>query len=403
MKLDNVKLVLTKYRFSKFQLIIGKDKPVDIANEMITGFVINEDFDNEYLPFFCVELALSNDLYRKITKTKSDGVKANVRLEKGVFKDAVSANTSKTHTFKKVFDGKFVVVYPDRTPDMTEVIQKKTEKSNNQYGQLTSLSILLYSKDFYNKYDLVVNDVLSNVTLADTVAYILNKVGMKNILMSPPSNTKKYQQFIITPIPVCEQLDRLANTYAMHAKGTVVYFGIKTGYIVSKEQNCTAWKSGENKITYIGVASSESTPSVGGGYSSSTGKYFLLNASDITSSNNNEVTKHTAGNNVVIVNNMGNVTKTSKNTKKTTSVITQNEGDNTAAALKNMIRENKQVITVSLSNEDIDALTPNKEFVMTFDSAKYKRYNGKYRLTKATHTFSKEGDYFSVTTTAEFK
>ena len=36
MKLDNVKLVLTKYRFSKFQLIIGKDKPVDIANEMIT-------------------------------------------------------------------------------------------------------------------------------------------------------------------------------------------------------------------------------------------------------------------------------------------------------------------------------------------------------------------------------
>ena len=72
--------------------------------------------------------------------------------------------------------------------------------------------------------------------------------------------------------------------------------------------------------------------------------------------------------------------------------------------MQQTIAESKRVLYVSFSNIDIVMMTPNKEFIVTIEGvSQQKRYNGKYRIVKAAHVFEKEGNYFSVKTTAEFR
>lgn len=401
MKLDKIKLKLTKYTFSTFQLIIGKTKH-DVPNINILGFSIIHDFDSYFFPYFEVKLSIPNKIYRKMGN-RGINMKANVELQKGTMKEAISVDNDKLPTFKKVFNQQFHVEFIDGAPDLTEDVQKIAEKSSNKYGQLTTLSILLYPLKYYNKFNLVINNVLTNVTLLDALTFCLNKAGIDNVLLSPPSSSKKYKQFVITPVQLVEQIDRICNTYGMHSKGTLFYFNFTECYIIDQIPQCTAWKAGENKIVYVIASESINSGMISGGSVNNKDGYFVINASNILSTNNSERVEKISGSNIVTISNSDTVTKTIVDSSKVNRVVVQDEGEGTAKALKKSVIETKRVVNASFTDIDIDALKPNKQFILTFDNAKFKKYKGKYRLAKVSNTFLKEGDYFSVTSSAEFR
>lgn len=407
MKLEDAKLSLYKYKMKSFIITVGSgEKAVkeDVASSEISNFEIVHDYEKAYFPFFTITVTVPNEFYRTLTKPEnSTKIKVKMQLQRGKFKDAIKMETDSGSNFRDVIKGTFVAIIGPKEQDATADVQKAAEKSDNQYGQLSSITMALYPSSFYNKYDIVVNAVLETVTLMDVAVYCMNKTKINKMLVSPPDNHKSYSEFRIVPIPFNEQISRLCNTYAFHKKGSIVYFDLDRGYIIDKNPKCTAYTENEYKNTYIAQSTNSSaTSQTGGGYENSEKKYFLLNATSFGSGNKSGVTKKDVGNNVVSVNANGKVTKTNKKATKVTRVVVQNEGENTAKAIKTGISETKHGINCAFSNIDILAFTPNKQFIVAVEGTKNKNYNGKYRMTYCDHRFEKEGQYFAVTTTAMF-
>lgn len=404
MKLEDAKLALYKYRMKSFVITVGSgEKAVKekVDTEEISNFEIIHDYENSYFPFFTITVTVPNGFYRTLVKPENASkIKVNMQLQRGKFKDAVTLDPGSGSAFRDAIKGSFVAIIGPKEQDTTEDIQKIAEKEgSNQYGQLSKITMALYPSAFYKNYDIVVNAILETVTLTDVAVYCMNKAKIKNILMSPPNNHKSYSEFRIVPIPFCDQMTRLCDNYAFHNKGSIVYFDLTRGYIVDKVPKCTVYEENEYKNTYIGVSTKEAvTHQTGGGYENSEKKYYLLNAISFGTVNESSIVKKNAGSNQVIVNADGKVIKTNKKASKVTRVIIQNEGENNAKAIKRSLKEAKKGFNCSFSDIDILALTPNKQFIVSVEGKKYKKYNGKYRMKYCDHKFEKEGDYFSVNT-----
>lgn len=407
MKLEDAKLSLYKYKMKSFIINIGSGDSIikeEVASSEINNFEIIHDYENSYFPFFTITVVIPNKIYREMIRPEnSTKIRVKMQLQKGKFDDAINIEDMSGSTFRDVIKGTFVAIIGPKEQDTTEDMQKEVEENDNQYGQLTSITMLLYPFDFYEKYDIVVNAILESVTLMDVATYCMNKIKLNKMLVSPPDNHKLYSEFRIIPIPFNEQMTRLCDVYAFHDKGSIVYFDLNRGYIINKDIKCTAYEENEYKNTYIGISTnSYATSQTGGGYENSEKKYFLLNATSFWVSNKSDTTKKSIGNNIVSVNSEGKITKTNKNATKITRVVIQDEGENTSKSIKRAISETQHEINCSFSNIDISAITPNKQFIITIEGSKYKKYNGKYRLIYCDHKFEKEGDYFELTTTAMF-
>lgn len=404
MTFGDVLLVGTKYRIKTFDLTIGSTYKYSVSNKLIMSMTIVEDYDKFIFPYFEMVFAVPTNTYRLLQKHAED-IKATMNLQKAKFKDAVTLEVDTSNAFRNCLNQTFYVMFTDTTPELTEAEQKIVEQSENAYGTLSTVKVLLYPYEYYKKFDNVANDVLRNATLADALTYCINKAGISNVLFSPPTNCKRYNQFIITPIPFKNQVERICNSYAMHTYGTLIFFGLDRMYIIDKEPKCTAYETNEFTITYIVAdGKSPSTSQTGGCYEHQTKKYNLVNATNIDIKDKQQTALKTAGSNIIAVDSSGTVTKSDTSGSGTTKVIVQEEGDNTLSAVNRGIIETKFILTANFANIDIQMLTPNKQFILTLDGTSEKAtYNGRYRITRVSHVFAKDGDNFVVNTTAEFK
>ena len=404
MTFEDVWLVGVKYRIKTLELIIGNTYKYTVSNKLILSMTIVEDYDQWCFPYFELAFSVPTDTYRLMQKHATD-IKATMNIQKAKFKDAISTEVDTSQAFKNCINNTFYVYFNDTTPELSETEQKIVESSNNNYGTLAVAKVLLYPYDYYNKYDLIVNDSLQNTTLADAITLCLNRCGVTNVLMSPPTNCRRYSQFIITPISLVNQLDRICNSYGIHATGTMIFFGLQKLYILDKAAKCTTYETNEFTVTYI-IANGKTMGSnqTGGCYEHLTKKYNLVNATYIDIKDNEQTSLKTVGSNVVAVGSSGTVTKSNNGASSTTNVVVYEEGEATLNALNLSISENANIITVNFTNVDIDMLSPNKQFILTLEGTTEKsKYNGKYRITKVIHLFEKDGDIFTVTSTAEFK
>ena len=279
--------------------------------------------------------------------------------------------------------------------EVTQQEQKIVEKSKNKYGQLKAITISLYPKQAYDNYQTVVNAVIESCDLTDAIVYIIQNSGIPDMLVSPPDNTKQYTEYKIPPLQAHKLLHRICNTFAYHKKGSVIHFGWDRGYIIKKVPECTAYETNEYKITYIAVfTNSKGSMQTGGCYSNHKKRFNVVNASELAGDNTNNVTKKALGETTVIINKDGNMRSTGSG--KITNVAIQEEGEWNQQDISRKIQENSKEISCQLINADLDMLRPNKQFIVAAEGKTYKKYNGKYRMFSATHTFKKEGDYFSL-------
>lgn len=395
MNIKDIKITLTKYRIRQFTITMGKNTH-EVETTLVSTIALNCNFDKEFMPFFQVTISVPNKIYR-LMQTNYDNLKAKLQIQGARFSDAVTLSTEKTNTWKNIINNTFAICMEDVSPDLKEKEQKTYENSDNQYGDFVTVNMLLYPYDYYKKFDLVVNDVLVNTKILDGVIYCLNKCGITKYLISPVYNVKKYSQLIITPIPLKRQLERLCNNYALHKKGTVVYFGYDRLYLIDKEAKCTAYEPDEYKITYIIYDSeSASTSQAGGCFMHTSNKYSVINATEMLSPNNDMVVEKSIGNNIVAVNSSGTISKIG--TSNVTNVIVQEEGEDKSQQISQSILESKKTLTVGFRDININMITPNKQMVVSVSgtASTVKKFNGKYRISGYNTIFEKEGDYFSV-------
>lgn len=396
MKLKDVKLSLCKYRVRRLILKYGNGKKHDVETSLITKMNIVENFDSEFFPFFTITLYVPSKTYRGLTSTSNKNkVTAILNLQKAKFNTALSVNTDQQPIFSKCISGQFHCVIPSKDLEASQQEQEIVEKSSNKYGQLQALTIALYPKKYYNNYQNVVNANIQSCSLTDAMVYVFNNAGLTNMIVSPPDNTKSYTEYKLPPLQACKLLDRICDTFAYHKKGSVIYFGFDRGYVINRVPRCTAYATNEFKTTYVAVfTTSKGSMQTGGCYTNKQKKYNVVNASEIAGDNSKSITQKAIGKKTIIVNKDGNMR--SAGSGKVTNVAIQEEGEWNPQDINRAIREKTKALSCQLINVDIMMLRPNKQFIVSADGKKYKKYNGKYRLLSASHTFQKEGNYFSL-------
>lgn len=402
MKLSKVKLTLTKYRMKNFQINVGsgkKRKKYSIDGGLILGMGMVYDFDTMFTPFWHITLQVPNKILRKMYENK-EKLTATLLLQKGKFKTGLKIDENAKTTFKTALKGTFHIVVPDATAfGMEEDELLKLEKGDDAYEKQSTITIALYTKDFY-KARRVYNFVLTGATVSEAVAFLCTQAKISKVLMAPLTNTKKHEQLPLLPNPLKDELQRLQKDEKIHKNGTLVFFDLDRLYIIDKKPQCTAYKTGEYKTTYVvGGASTKGASQTGGCYAYTAKKCNVINATSISKNNEQQKVKAKLGDNPVASSGL-KVTKANKKTKKTTSVINSSVNQR---EIKRITKESKRVLRMSFRDIDFSMMTPNKLFIVTLDSTKYKKMNGKYRLAACHHTFSKEGSYLQMNTSAEFK
>lgn len=434
MDVEKLKYKECRYRVADAAIIFpdGKEHKIN-GNLDIPYLILKKDFETEQYPFFELDMTISNKLYRKMRKT-NDQLKFRLNMRYAMFdKDEPSINA--TNIEEKPFISKtFFLFLEDSTPYNQDNVAQETEDKTG-YGDYkddetdlnhsTNVRVSLYDGDAITEPKKLHKEVLHAVTVTDVMTYILKqRVGFIKKLMTPSSNNKMYDQFILPPEQVDYQLDRVANEYELHEHGSILFFDYDRLYITEKVPKCTAWEPNEvKKVHIVTIPITKNNVISSGAYydSQSNEIYLTTRAQNITTSTvSNEIE---SGSGLLVINKRtgqaesfvidGDKIKaapkfTGKNNEqsiKYDKTIVINTGEDTIKALKERLNERALVWTVYLDHTMVDALKPNREFNFIFTDPNQTKYNGSYRLTGLIAKFDmalSDSKWRAVNTTATF-
>lgn len=421
MNIDDIKPGMCRYVLKTFTLSIPGSKPYDLDISFVGDMLIERDYDNSYFSLFITTITVPNWVARAM-RAANDGVMAFISMQYGLFEE-ISSESLPTWGLVNYINDNFLVFFEDNSPSLTSADEERYEKEAGLYqegstsSEQSMIKIALYNAKYLKGAKEPVNTILTQSNIADAVTFVLNKAGISKVLMTPPTSFTSYKELVLTPISALEQLERLTQEYVLHNKGTTVFFDLNTCYILERAPQCSAFIPGEYKTTYI--ASINETDSrlgkVSGCYSNSKEKYnlCLILGNSITVSTESMINDQLIGNDVVAIDSTTGEVVTSISGAKNSSALTTSKPNRTILApsgsfntIKALIHSNKEsskVVSVGLDYINFKMLDPNKEFILTMDSAKYKAYSGKYRITKMTATLKKDGGYYHPSAVCEFR
>lgn len=416
MNINDVVISMTRYKIERLLLSCTGTTNFQIQTTNISNIILQKEYNDKYFPLFTITLKVPNWL--AINMRKSTGnIKVYMEMKAGKFKNS-ALDIEETPSFTNFINDTFYGIIDDATPDLTEETQISIAKENESYnqgqafGDMVELKMLLYKESYLNGSRVISNAILSNCTLLDAAVFVLNKASLSKVLVSPPTNNKRYSQFCITPISAVDQLDRICNQYTMHKSGTVIFFDLDKIYLIDKQPICNAYVPNEYKLVYLSSlnkATGNSSQNYRGCYSNSKEKYHLLavDTDSIQSVSNTDLNDKIFGNNFKIIDTKsGSITSGNGGSSKisgTSQYLISNTGGDTTSIISSALTEEKKVFTIAMSYVNLSMLTPNKQFIVSFDSAALAKYNGKVRITSYTCSFESEGEYFVPNVVAEFK
>lgn len=419
MKVEDIVLKRAKYKMNYFRINIPGRDPFEVDRSLMGSIRIEKDFDNYTFPFFTVDVAVPNSVARQMRKNNAD-LTVSMDIQMGLFEER--DDSEKGVTWSNGINGEFYVLFPDTDPELnikaTEQFEKMQGTYNNDgmgFTDYTIYQLLLYKKDELFKSQTVVNKILTSVNLITAVAYLLGQSGLKNFLVSPPTNYKNYKEFKLVPITTKQQLERICNGYGLHSKGSVIFFDIDRNYILERSAKCTAWATNEITKVYLANFTSDFVNSVAkvGCYTNSKEKYYLCNVMEDSVNANNMalLTSAVEGSKVMHINEIDGSAKTvTANVKASkfantnvTKVLSTAVGDDTSNSYAAISEEGNLPLNVALEYVDLKILKPNKEFIFTSDDASNSKYNGSYRMSKCDITLMREGAYLIPKVDLELK
>jgi hypothetical protein len=249
--------------------------------------------------------------------------------------------------------------------------------------------------------------------MTNVITYCLAASGISNVLMSPLDNKTSYSDILVPPLTTLGNLIYLEQQYGFYTAGALIFFDVDCNYILSATSKCTAWRNQEYKQTVFTVRDSTNadvfTP---GSFVDDTEKRYYINITpkSINMNSDSVIADQIDGNNLIIIHpSSGNIsTKKSKTTQRGEGtyklLINKYNNDfcnNTALYKKG---EASNILSATINDFDIDALSPNKEFQFVFENSQINNaYSGNYRICKCTFVFSKQGTDFMLLADTEFK
>jgi len=413
--MNSVPSVMNFYRYKVESLDIlfpGEENPTKVDPITITDIALEKDYDNDYFPIIRLSLVLNQNLYYKIINNKLR-VKFRLRIQKYIY------NANKILQFKKdIINDVFCIFTEENTPFLGEKLLNESKKVNNIQTSTprdlsTDYTFFIYKENELIKSKTIINSILTSASMSDAITYCLSIAGISNVLMSPLTNKNIYSQIILPPFTMLRNLRYLENAYGFYDTEALIFFDTDCNYIIDSSPSCTAWRPNEYKQTVFTIRES-TNPDVfsPGCVADDKNKNYFINIipNSIHMFNESVIADQLDGNNLLIINpSTGQVENIKSNTiqrgQGTYKLLINNYNNKYSnTALKNKKSEDSNIISVAISDFDIDALTPNKEFLFVFEnSAINKKYNGSYRISRTNIIFAKQGEDFVISSSCEFK
>lgn len=427
MSIFNSTDVTMKYRYqvSEFTVIVpASEKSASMTyalpKERIVSIGIFHDYEGMAFPVLKITTVLEANMYRIIMKNK-DSVKFKIRIQK-YYTDASGKNPS---LMRDSINDQFDLIMNDDYADTDSVLRaegtkmnldtKNTEKSldnDDLFAIDNTIDFFLFKSETIMKTKTDANNVLQNASVSDAVGYIISKTKLKNFLVSPIKNKTIHKELFIPPGKASNALCFIDSYYGLYPTGSIIYFDFNRAYILEFTDKCTAYEPNENKeITILmPVRSSEHDIVMCSLRRSVKDKidYVVGNPQTFSPSNESvsyDITNGTSA--TVIDNTKGSVESVTpnkvktKNNSSTNKTIFENKTENpyisqTYNAQMNSIA---LVLNIDLGDFDMDIIAPNKKVNIIFeDSSLSIKYKGSYKIAKATHEFTKNGNDFQIST-----
>ena len=399
------KNVMRYYRYSieNVELIFEEeDEPISIEKGLVSDIFIEKDFDNDILPILNINIGLTSTLYYKILYNKTK-VKIRFRFQKYML-DEDNEPTTKSDVVNDLFE----FFLDEDTPFIDKSAYDKREdvdigEGNTQleYPNERLMDMYLFKISDIDASKVTVNSIIKKGTVSDILAYSLTKSGIKKVLLAPVDNNDMLEQVILPTLTTNSILSLLEEQYGVYKKGATLFYDLDRTYLIDKNSECTCWEDHEYKQTLVTIPKSMNDISFYPGcYINEEDKRYEINVTPdlVTITSESVLNEQITGNNLTVVNkNTGEIEKIETGMEQHgdgTYNIVQNSYNNKFATeiLTTRITEKSKIVRLTLGDVDIDALTPNKEFTLTFEESEINSvYGGSYRLGYCRHYFKKSG------------
>lgn len=411
---SNEKLYIYRYAVDEFKIVNGPST-YTLGPLNVVTMSIEHNYDLNVFPVFKVLLNITPDIYEYII-LNWESIKFKVRIMKYAVDKLTNSESLKTEVINATFST-FMDIDSSGYAKKEDKSRKSTDKTSSSQDDLpllnNPLELFLFNDDYVSKLKGDVNFVLSNANVSTCIAYILSKLGISNVLMSPLDNTKSYSPFVMPEMDGITALTYLDQNYGLYKSGSLIYFGLDRGYILNCKAGCTAYARNEiQKTNFLISENTGNGPSYIGTVRSNSAdaEYNIaLNESSVFVRSTSGINNVLNGVDAKVVN-----TNTSSITSSESKAATKNgvsyhntmisDGDNAYLASTYTTQQYflNTIISITMDGINIDAISPNKEFSFIFEeSSKNKMYKGKYRISSCEIDFG-QGPEFTPTVTATF-
>ncbi len=407
---------LVEYRYKiESVFILIKDESFEIPAERVIKWKIDADYEQATFPVFGINILLESSRYYKIISNRND-VRFKIRFQSYNH----DKHTEHDSLMKDCINEEFKLYIEDYNSDYEANLKKEINNSLNKEEDVNELDGLQNEVEFFLFKSYVtgmrstINTVFNYCNLTTAIAYLLNRAGVKNTLLSPLDNTKVYDSIVIPPLTVDKALRFLNNNFGFHKYGTMIFFDLYRNYIIDYKERCSAWEPDEitNVIICVLDKTENGTYQPGGILKINDNKNYYYNvSSDVITINSKSITSNLiTGTDAVSIDSQNssteNISSNSKVIDSNNTTVLFNDLSNPymATAYTMMQYSNSTIISLATEGIDIKHFTPNKSFKFIFqDASLNNKYNGVYRLVRSIYSFNKNGDYFLLTAALSFK
>lgn len=407
--LNELSWAVYEYKITKFEIDI-KGKKTTLRPAQIRNIYLEKDYDELMMPIFMVKVQMPNDVYYSVNKYPNDTTFTIIIHSQKRAKDGGTA------TGKSVFiSDKFIPMGIDGTPctdprdKSTKSVAEGNKMSLTDPDRSREHTFILGKKSVVKTIRKVTNAVLSSTNMLNAVSYLLTNCGVKKVLMSKFDNSTNYNELILLPIPMMEQLAYLNNMFGFYKEGAQIFYDFDMLYILKNCAKCTAYVKNEIKDVSLVVYQEHSgrTGDIGSTVTKDKKGYVHVGTgSQFHIEDQSRSSDVYLGNNSIILNDDGSMTSANSNSKDGSYNVITTTTHNKYYKNEIVARMNelKGVVTVMASNIDLKLLAPNKCYhIISDDSAVAKQVKSKFRLSKTVTIFAPEGDTMSPITTMVLK
>ena len=398
-----------KYKIESLNVIFNDGTIEDIDSGMVSHLYMEYDYDNLYFPILNISVVIKDTLYNKINN-ENETVKFRVKINKYAYNqdDTLVNYQTVCNDLFVCFSDKKVVVTDEESVKNKEKVESNDIPSNNANNRnfyLFKEEVINCKKNF--------NLSVSSSTLTSLVVYLFGECDIKKLLMSKLDNDSSISNILIPSGNLIECIDYINELKGFYNKGLLVFFDLDVAYFIDKNYKCTAWRNNEVQMTHMHISNQNNASSqLNGMFTNKDRKshHIFANTDRISITNQNLLNDQMQGNNITIVNNKSN---TINNIKEDTTqigkankniLVVKEDNKYLVNEIKERLKENECILEVAFLGIDLECLTPNKEFLLTYeDSNLNKKYGGGYRICKYTAALKKDGDLLSGSVECLFK